>query len=133
MYMNEGKEFEKEKGLVIIGMERDGGSFIVSLAQALRHADPFNARKIKNAFNNEWNQYKKIGEGMCYKGGRVLSKRQDEIIEVLMRYDKISTSQVANFSRTSFSTALKNLKILEENNLVERIQQKNGNFWIYIR
>lgn len=42
-------------------MEKYGGSFVVSLAELARHADPINLAKIKKTWPEYWEQYEKIG------------------------------------------------------------------------
>jgi len=43
-------------------MERHGGNFVKALGAALRHADLFNTRKIRETWPAYWQQYKKWGE-----------------------------------------------------------------------
>ena len=38
-------------------MEKYGGSFVVALANAMRHADPMNFLKLKLAFPDYWQKY----------------------------------------------------------------------------
>ena len=40
-------------------MARFGGSFVKNLAKCFYSADPINFRKLKEAFNDYWNEYAK--------------------------------------------------------------------------
>ena len=40
-------------------MCKSGGGFVSRLGEALKHADPDNTRRIKEAFPEYWNAYKK--------------------------------------------------------------------------
>lgn len=42
---------------VVDAMEKYGGSFVVALANAMRHADLTNFIKLKLAFNDYWFKY----------------------------------------------------------------------------
>jgi len=47
---------------VIEAMERYGGSFVKALAVAFYRADHINTQKLKSAFPEYWEQYKKMAE-----------------------------------------------------------------------
>jgi phosphoheptose isomerase len=47
---------------VIAMMEKFGGSFVASLAEAFKHADPDNFRRLRQAFPEYWHQYEKMLE-----------------------------------------------------------------------
>ena len=53
---------EKEKLAVAEAMIRHGGSFVKALGQALMLADSDNAQRIKTAFREYWEKYKKVKE-----------------------------------------------------------------------
>lgn len=46
----------------ISAMCRHGGSFVKSLGHAFAHADSDNFRKLREAFPEYWETYRKIGE-----------------------------------------------------------------------
>ena len=52
---------EEEKYFVSQGMRKYGGSFVKALGEALAHADPYNAEKIKNNWSKLWKEYALIG------------------------------------------------------------------------
>lgn len=52
----------EEDHKVVEAMEKYGGSFVKALANAARHADVHNLRKIKNAWIDYWEQYKKMSD-----------------------------------------------------------------------
>lgn len=56
------KLFAVERVHVAVAMKNFGGAFVKSLGEALGHADMTNAYKIKVAFPEFWNEYKKIFE-----------------------------------------------------------------------
>lgn len=59
----------------IEAMAKFGGSFVKALAEAARHADPANLRKIKGAFELYWAQYVRIGQRMeAEREGRISDK-----------------------------------------------------------
>ena len=45
---------------VLENMEKYGGSFVKALAQCFHRADRINFEKLKNAFPEYWEQYKKF-------------------------------------------------------------------------
>lgn len=49
-----------EEFKIIEAMETYGGSFVKSLSQCFRHADPINFKKLKDAFPEYWEKYKKM-------------------------------------------------------------------------
>jgi len=51
-----------EKLKVVEAMENYGGSFVKALGIALRFADVFNTKKIKDAFPEYWAEYKEMAE-----------------------------------------------------------------------
>lgn len=53
---------DHEKFVVAENMQNYGGGFVQSLGIALMKADQFNAQKIKDAFPEYWEKYKKLGE-----------------------------------------------------------------------
>ena len=55
------KMIEDEKYIVIQYMKKYGGSFVQSLANCLEHADPINTQKMKDTFQEYWNEYLTIG------------------------------------------------------------------------
>lgn len=54
---------EQEKWIVYMAMLRYGGSFVHALGLALMSADQNNAQRIKDAFPEYWEQYRKMGGG----------------------------------------------------------------------
>lgn len=52
------QDIHNEAVLVSESMIKRGGSFVRSLGEALQHADPINAAKIKQAFPEYWDEYK---------------------------------------------------------------------------
>lgn len=48
---------------IIEAMETFGGSFVKALAEAFRRADRMNFNKLKMAFPEYWDTYKKMSEG----------------------------------------------------------------------
>lgn len=50
---------------IIECMEKYGGSFVKALAQCFLHADPNNFRKLKGAFNEYWEEYRKMANERC--------------------------------------------------------------------
>ena len=57
--MNE-QDIHNASVLVSESMIKRGGGFVRSLGEALQHADPINAAKIKQAFPKYWDEYKVI-------------------------------------------------------------------------
>jgi hypothetical protein len=47
----------EEDYYIIERMEIYGGSFVKSLANCFRHADPINRQKLKETFKEYWKQY----------------------------------------------------------------------------
>jgi len=45
---------------IVEAMEKYGGSFVKALSQCFYSADYINYKKLKDAFPNYWEQYKKI-------------------------------------------------------------------------
>ena len=58
---------QEEDYEVVKNMERFGGSFVKSLAQAFHHADPINCVRLKQAFPDYWVQYKNFHENKTPK------------------------------------------------------------------
>ena len=52
----------EEEFKVIESMRKYGGSFIKSLSECFSYADITNFRKLKNAFPEYWEKYKKLGK-----------------------------------------------------------------------
>ncbi len=44
---------------VVEQMEKYGGSFVKALAECFHRADPINFRKLKDTFQEYWQQYEK--------------------------------------------------------------------------
>lgn len=57
---------------VIEAMERYGGSFVKSLANAFKHADGNNFTKLKAAFPEYWEEYTKMADRDAAKHERDL-------------------------------------------------------------
>ena len=51
-----------ERWLVAHSMEKFGGSFLISLSDAIFKADKINGHKIKKAFPEEWKKYLALGQ-----------------------------------------------------------------------
>lgn len=49
---------------IVEAMEKFGGSFVQSLAQCFRHADPVNYAKLRITFPEYWEEYKKLSENI---------------------------------------------------------------------
>jgi len=47
---------------IVEAMARYGGSFMRALATAAHHADPVNLEKLKRAFAEEWDEYRRLAE-----------------------------------------------------------------------
>lgn len=56
--------FGDETYYVAKGMTQEGGSFVKVLGEALFHADGANARRIKQAFPEYWEQYLERGQAL---------------------------------------------------------------------
>lgn len=50
-------EREERDYQIVDAMECYGGGFVKALAQAWRHGDPINRRRIKMAFADYWQEY----------------------------------------------------------------------------
>ena len=46
--------------LIMDAMEQYGGSFVKALANAARHADPYNLGKLKVTFREYWETYREM-------------------------------------------------------------------------
>ena len=53
---------DKKNATVIDAMQRWGGGFVQSLAQAARRADSENLRRIKAAWPEYWRQYAELAQ-----------------------------------------------------------------------
>jgi hypothetical protein len=53
----------KEDRVVMLAMEKYGGSFVVALSKALAYADENNFRRIKEAFPELWFRYSAAAKG----------------------------------------------------------------------
>jgi hypothetical protein len=54
--------FSKLELEAIEAMKREGGSFVRCLGEAFSHADAINARRLKDAFPDYWEEYKGIAK-----------------------------------------------------------------------
>lgn len=61
VYKRKKTEMEQQSFYVILGMKNFGGDFIKSLAEALKHADMNNIKKIHDTWQEEWNKYYQMG------------------------------------------------------------------------
>lgn len=52
----------EEEFKVVEAMEKFGGSFVKSLAQCFYRADRNNIDKLKNTFNEYWEQYQSMAD-----------------------------------------------------------------------
>ena len=57
-----GDTWARERVQVRLAMVKFGGSFVKALGRALDFADARNAKKVKAAFPEYWDKYKKLAE-----------------------------------------------------------------------
>lgn len=61
----DGEKLEEEKYYVYMAMLHYGGSFFRGIGEALSHAHPTNAKKIRATWPDEWMKYLAMGRELA--------------------------------------------------------------------
>jgi len=61
---------KNEKYYTSLGMRTYGGGFVQALGMALTHADPVNAKKLKEAFPDYFEKYHNVGKELHEKNNK---------------------------------------------------------------